>query len=258
MTGTNDGTMANAESIDLVTNTPCGFNNFSLSFDGVDETTQNGTVSMLNGATNVSLSYWVKVPDSTIKIPIGTYTSAANAFFCQLNLSAGKSLVFNIRNGSTTDYAYSNPIIAIGVWYHIGIAYDGSLSVPLRTKMWVDGVAQTVAVNSSVPASLGTNTTTFDFGGLSNLSLYYPCQVDEPALFDYTLTNAEMIAIYNSGVPNDLMALTDPKKPEHYWRMGDDDTYPTISDVGATGTNDGTMINQEILDINGNVPLENN
>jgi hypothetical protein len=36
--------------------------------------------------------------------------------------------------------------------------------------------------------------------------------------------------------------------------MGDGDTYPTITDVGTTGGNNGTMTNQEVGDIVSDVP----
>ena len=37
-----------------------------------------------------------------------------------------------------------------------------------------------------------------------------------------------MSDIYNSGTLHDLSDLG--TAPAHYWRMGDDDTYPTIQD----------------------------
>ncbi|HHZ69131.1 MAG TPA: hypothetical protein EYN54_02375 [Methylococcaceae bacterium] len=61
---------------------------------------------------------------------------------------------------------------------------------------------------------------------------------------------ANVAAIYNSGTTHDLSALTTP--PDNWWRMGDGDTFPTISD--QISTLDFTMFNMTVGDIVNDTP----
>jgi len=63
--------------------------------------------------------------------------------------------------------------------------------------------------------------------------------IDEVALWN-TDESANVSSIYNSGVPNNLNDLSNP--PLSWWRCGDGDTSPTLTDNGSGG-NDGTMTN---------------
>jgi hypothetical protein len=56
---------------------------------------------------------------------------------------------------------------------------------------------------------------------------------------------------YGSGSPHDLSLLG--TAPNHWWRTGDGDTYPTISD--NIGSVDFTMINMTAADIVNDVPV---
>ena len=57
-------------------------------------------------------------------------------------------------------------------------------------------------------------------------------------------------AIYNSGSTHDLSLLSSP--PDHWYRMGDGDTFPTIQDV--IGSLDLTMTNMTAGDLVSDVP----
>ena len=61
---------------------------------------------------------------------------------------------------------------------------------------------------------------------------------------------ANVAAIYNSGATHNLSLLG--TAPSHWWRMGDGDTYPTISD--NIGTAPLTMNNMIASDIVSDVP----
>ena len=75
------------------------------------------------------------------------------------------------------------------------------------------------------------------------------CVVDEVAIWS-TDESANIAAIYNSGVTQDLSLLASP--PVNWWRMGDDDTFPTLTD--NIGTLDFTMTNMNAGDIVNDTP----
>ena len=61
---------------------------------------------------------------------------------------------------------------------------------------------------------------------------------DEVSYFNTTLSQSDITSIYNDGVPNDISSLS----PLSWWRCGDGDTAPTLTDNGSA-SNDGTMTN---------------
>ena len=257
-TAGNNGTMANAESIDLVTNTPCGFNNFSLSSDGVDEWVDYGLISKLSNVSNCSISGWVEITSLSTSYYWSSFEDTSNMLTLLYNSSVGEMWIQHKNTGNDSTYKLATGFSTSG-WHHFTVVFDGSLADSSKVKLYLDGVLQTLTYVGSPKATTATITTKgFSTHARYDAASFLTGSIDEVAVFDYSLTSGEATSIYNSGVPNDLMELASAKQPEHYYRMGDNDTYPTITDIGVTGTNNGTMINQEILDINGNVPLENN
>ena len=70
------------------------------------------------------------------------------------------------------------------------------------------------------------------------------CRVDELAIWSSD-QSANISGIYNSGTTHDLSELT--ASPDHWWRMGDGDNFPTIQD--NVGNADFVMYNMTVADI---------
>jgi hypothetical protein len=77
---------------------------------------------------------------------------------------------------------------------------------------------------------------------------FYDGNVDEVAFWDSD-QSLNLNSVYNSGVPNDISSLS----PLLWYRMGDSDVYPTISD--NAGSNDATMQNMSSSNFVADVPL---
>lgn len=145
-------------------------------------------------------------------------------------------------------------------WKHVVLTYDGgttgvasgSISSYFgRFAIYIDGALQTVATghnnygfNGSIPAELFYVARRTGGGNYSRGN-----KIEELALWSSDET-ANVADIYNSGTPHDLTALTSP--PDHYWRMGDGDTFPTLTD--NSGSLDLTLYNMTAADIVNDVP----
>jgi hypothetical protein len=82
------------------------------------------------------------------------------------------------------------------------------------------------------PAILGArNTSTF----------LYPGKIDEFSVWNRELNSSEVTEIYNSGSPTDLTDHSVYNQLGHWYRMGDNDGFPTIID--QKGLVNGTMVN---------------
>jgi hypothetical protein len=74
--------------------------------------------------------------------------------------------------------------------------------------------------------------------------------VDEMSIWSTELTAAEVTEIYNSGNPSNLLVHSEEVlngSLVSWWRCGDGDTAPTITD--NKGSNDGTLTNGAAIDV---------
>ena len=139
---------------------------------------------------------------------------------------------------------------ADGNWYHIVVTFDGSSNglleaTPYTLKIYINGSEVTTSATDfsqgggvadsdgpiePVYVGFGRNPSGFHLRG----SL-----IDEFGYWNQELTSSQVSNLYNSGTPTDLTAFS--PSAAHVYRMGDDDTFPTISD--KVGNADQTMTN---------------
>ena len=124
-------------------------------------------------------------------------------------------------------------------WHHLVCIYAaGSES---DSKMYLDGVA-VGSTSGSFPVAAdmdfaGLNTI---IGGFVNDSYLFNGKIDEVGIWDSALTAADVLFIYNDGLPADLSGLN----PLDWYRMGEfsDTSGTTIYSIGSA-RNAGTLIN---------------
>ena len=151
-------------------------------------------------------------------------------------------------------------VASLDGWQHIMYTYNGGttgassgdiLNYYGRFKMFINGVQQTtINVNRNYGTTASLSGQNFRLGRYNSASYMRNfCKIDELAIFDSD-QSANISSIYNSGSPFDLTTLT--TGPNHWWRMGDGDTYPTIQD--NVGTAHFVMYNMTVADIVTDIP----
>ena len=164
-------------------------------------------------------------------------------------------------NNNYLEFETPNNGIVQGVWNNIVLTYDGGTTGQSQAQLndyysrfdiFINGVSQTLnkdhnndGWSGSVKAEyfrIGRNGTTSNY-------LRNNCVVDEVAIWSSDQT-ANIADIYNGGVTHDLASLT--TAPDNWWRMGDGDTFPAISD--NISTLDFTMFNMTVGDIVNDTP----
>jgi len=228
-------------------------NTKSIAFDGVNDLATASSNLGLTGA--FSLSLWLNTTQSAtdgFKVLAGEYhwtTSSLRNWMLYLSNvrnriafilygSGGSVLVNTVIDDSVAD-------IDDGQWHHIFVA-SANTGAANSFKIYVDGnialqvtPAGTSLRTASQPFEIaGTQSGTSDLFGL----------VDEVAIWDSD-QSSNAVEIYNNGTPSDLSTYS----PLHWWRMGDGDTFPTLTDNGS-GTINLTMTNMTSDDIVEDVP----
>jgi hypothetical protein len=224
-------------------------NTYSMSFDGVDEYISGGsTFSTLNGATKATWSFWVKptLGSTMVLSRVSDSTSTSSFVYMFYLFSTGE---VGAAIGDTTKRARTGTnLLSNNVWSHVLVCYDGTLANGSKTKIFINGIDSTDSdsttatslVNANYPLNIGRRDQTPTY--------YYNGLMDELAMWSGADLRSESSAIYNSGVPFDLSTYS--TVPNHYFRMGDNDTWGgsswTISD--NTGSYNLTSTNMEEAD----------
>ena len=177
----------------------------------------------------------------------------------------GSSDSLQFQYGSQNNYlrwdGVSN-LLSSGTWKHVMITYDGGTTGSSsgsvndyysRFTVYVDGSDVTSGgswSNNNYGWSSGIDADNLRVGRYSASNyLRNNSVVDELAVWDSD-QSANISSIYNSGTPHDLSLLG--TAPNHWWRMGDGDTYPTIQD--NVGSAHFVMYNMTAADIINDVP----
>ncbi len=227
-------------------------NVYSTEYDGVDDYVDCGTFAALNSATALTLSVWFK---SSVYTTSGRLVNLEkHVEIYQSNASYGNTqgrfyykLMGNYGNGFKTlggTSASGVGNLCDGNWHHLCFVFDNSTTTSV---VYEDGVA--VITDASTTGTLNSASDTFYIGADPSGANAIEGNIDEVAVFNSALTPSEIAAIYNSGNPQSL----DSYSPLGWWRMGDGDTYPTLTDNGSGGNN-GTMTNMVSGDIVTDVP----
>jgi hypothetical protein len=120
----------------------------------------------------------------------------------------------------------------------------------------LDGVEDTSVVKNQddLLNSFPSGTQTHQIGAHSNGgSSLFLGNIDEVSIWDAILTDTDISNIYNSGTPNNLAVHAKAANLQAWYRMGDGDTFPTVTD-NSSNTNDGTMNNMDSGDFVTDVP----
>ena len=196
-------------------------NVYSMSFDGVNDFIDAGNITDLNSQSAVSTSAWINPQDTLTTTPVvlAGGISSTNRFYIQLLNSTTIRYVSSGSSGNIVDVTV--PLILDGNWHHIATIHNGT-----SLDIYFDGVKinSTPLTITAVSANMGDN---FTIGAyFTRTSNFLNSYVDEVAVFNTALTDAEILSIYNatevvSGVNKtaDLSQLTTP--PVKWYRMGD-------------------------------------
>jgi len=227
-------------------------NTKSLSFDGSNDFVQSdATYSKLDGQTKASFSVWLKPTSSSGRLrtvfQIGDGSGSGINGVCQLFLFENVRIDFSVDFGSYYGRADISGI-TYGSWNHLLITVD--FDATPEFKCYVNGVDATTSDNLGV-LSVFPNATQGLMIGEWHTGHYAPFLggIDEFAIWSgVALTSTDATSLYNSG-PNNLNdSNVVATAPTTWYRMGDGDTFPTITDNGSGGSN-ATMQNMDSADI---------
>jgi len=235
--------------LQYVTNTGTTLTNDKyVAFGGTNEYADCGNDSSLQITGAITVSAWVNAA-SAPGILLGKYNTTGNQRSWYIGASTNKFLVVLCEDGTAANKNYHTSVVAYdSAWHHICFTYDGNNTL----KLYVDGVEDTSVTKTTDGAMTTLHNSTSDFAlGASNgtnPTSYATASLDEVAIWDAALTATQVSQLYMDGAPVDLSVHSASSDLQAWWRMGDGDTFPTLTD-SSSNSNDGTMTNMESGDI---------
>ena len=219
------------------------FSTRSLSFDGIDDYVDCGNQSNLNFSADdaFSFSVWFK-KDTQTGFGGSLFRKQENSgVFSGYNMYVIDDKVnFRIRESSSLFHQIiDNNTHPLNTWVHYVVTYDGSRAAGgAGLNLYKNGTLLTnVTKSGNFSSGTGQTNEILGIGGDSSTG-YLNGNIDEVAVWNSELSATDVSTIYGTGTPSDLTSLS----PISWWRCGDGDTSPTLTDNGSGGNN-GTMTN---------------
>ncbi len=208
-------------------------NSKSTLFDGSNDYVSLGDNLSLNLTANeLTLSCWFKVnslaAQNYLMARARPGSSVAN-WILAVNTDGTLFGYFGGIGGFST----SGGSISTGTWYH-ALWTVRNISGTYTGSIWLNGVQ----VGTNVTAGSQTDATSVAKIGAAGTSgnAFAPIggNMDEVTIWNAGFTSTNVTALYNSGTPNDPTTHSLAANLTHWYRMGDGDTFPTVTDhVGA-------------------------
>jgi hypothetical protein len=223
---------------------PTFANNYSIELDGIsDYVSSDSTYSELDGESKATISAWINLDGNS-----------STTYLCSIKESGVFNTTLSVRlqisgtnvvlRAYTQDFSSQNrasvslgTIEGDGLWHHLLICVDLSLTGNTELQVFLDGVSKGIVgrFQNTTFTSVGAEL----YVGHADGQGFVGGGIDEFAIWSGTDLRNDASTIYNSGVPNDLNnnGLT---APTTWYRLGDSDTSPYIADSGSS-SNDATM-----------------
>ena len=257
-----------SETVSLVVSSPPFSNTKSVNFQHQDWLGANAALldAELGRSSNGSgsgdawtISMWFKPSvnnQGQVLLYFGDSDTANGGYIQLMQINSNGNKLLRLRYGSNNNnlrMQTSAGSLTPSQWQHLLISYDGGTTGASssdmsdyygRFKIYIDGILQSTNNSHSNYGWTGSvDADNFRIGRQSG-NYMRDCRVDELAIWGSD-QSGNISDIYNSGSTHDLDLLS--PSPDHWWRMGDGDTYPNLQDNVGTAT--FVMYNMTAADI---------
>ena len=226
------------------------YSNYSLSFDGTGDYIDTNYI--FPTISTWSYSYWVNITDpgnSNYFYQVTARDSSTTGLLIWSgngSTSSQRNFSIKMENSATMTFSVSS----FNTWYHIVVTGDGS-----NLTAYVDGLQVSTLATSTLFSTL---TYTTKIGSNKDGTNYFlNGKIDETSIFNYTLSHAQILEIYNNGKPGNLDNFSGTA-PINWWRLGenayfDNNTFTVPNSISGApnGTGAGTVTSMLTADAPG-------
>jgi hypothetical protein len=164
-----------------------------LAFDGSDDFIDMGNSGNINVASGnqYTLSAWIfRTTSGVAQYILDKQQTGFKGYYVYANTS---DFCAGVPNGlGWNESCSSGANLALDKWTHISVTYDGSSQKFYKNGVLLNSVSKTLTLLSS--------TSNLNIGRYNGGANYFAGKIDEPKIFPYARTKAQIQADYNSGL----------------------------------------------------------
>jgi hypothetical protein len=202
----------------------------AINFDGVDDVVDHGDINAIDGASVLTISFWVYM--NSLAGTWGLFGKAGSGSFFHDN-NVGGDGTYRVGIGSATGHVTA--MLANQTWTHAAMVFDGGGSANAdRLKLYKDGVSQTVSFSGTIPSTIPDGgAAVFVIGRRTLTGTASNSRIGHVKLWTAALTAGELQAEMGTARPQRTANLL-------LWGTYDDSTSPRdYSGNGHNGTQTG-------------------
>jgi hypothetical protein len=211
-----------------------------MAFDGTDDYIDCGTISSFDDG-DISFALWCNLTSNGTFQYILSSTNSSSVAGINIAVNNSGLLYFERSQAAANTQNFTSFYVVTGFtfgnWHHICGTYNATSG---ELKAYVDGDLKSTTTDV---ADTRSTSTALKIGGLSaSSSLPANGNISNVAIFSSTLTQDQILTIYNGGVPNSISSLS----PVSWWSLAGDSYYdgtnwicPDLGSGGNNGTSSG-------------------
>lgn len=191
-----------------------------LAFDGSDDRVEKTSSSGLNITDKkLTVAAWVKISgnqSSTVGTIVAKQRGATYAYNLNIRSDQPDKPSFSLYDGTNNPEVVASSAISRSVWHYIVGTYDGS-----TMTIYVDGVSAGT-LSSTIDISSSDSIVRVGANAGTTANLYFNGFIDEPKIYGYARTAAQIKVDYNNGA--NVLGASDANKNLSnglvgYWKM---------------------------------------
>lgn len=223
----NNGTVYDADAINTITYQTSSLTNLNqaINFDGANDYINIGDLAAVEGQSALTMESWIK-PNAFVNG--ASWLSKSSSSMSNLDLMfSGISGAFlaRVTNSATTSYGTTGNVLTIGAWYHIVMVFNGLGSTNAdRLKVYVNGVLQGLTFTGTIPVITPNNTASLFIG---KYNAYFTGSIDEAAIYNRTLTAAEIAEHFRKSTGTYTSAVKDTGQASDFTTVSWTSTIPS-------------------------------
>lgn len=208
-------------------------NTFSTLFDGINDYCTAGDAFNYEHSQQFSASIWIKPNNFAATRYFLGNVEPVNVYGWRIGHDTSGNVLTQTRvsGGSYAPTTHNTTPLTAMAWNHVVFTWGGG-SNNNQSEVFVNGVKSLITpiAGSMIVSWLATNE--FQIGRAP--ANYFVGNIDEVTLWSKKLSLAEVSELHNAGIPNDPSVRSMSANLVNHYRMGDNQTFPTIiNQVGA-------------------------
>lgn len=210
---------------------------YCTSFDGVNDNCLGTHTADTNFERTdaFSVSAWFKTSSATEQTIVAKQDVTTNFRGWRLYVLSSGAVGLELSNsntGTTRITKSTNSSYRTGNWVHVCATFNGVGATGI--DIYINGALATSSSSGTIAATI-QNTVAVRVGSRENADTYFNGRIDEVAIWDKQLTSSEASKTHDSTYKNYNEDHPAAASLINWWRMGDGDTYPTLTDRSEGG-----------------------